>query len=245
MLLRTAGFWLALAVLLMLAGGCTVYDEFTALESDGSGVVEFRIAWPESIAGEPGFEAHLDDLLIWVDELPGLRLQRHEVMWSDEMLWADGALEFSALEALEPLGTRAAEELGVSNQLSIFEDSLGRVIFVRILDLSDELTEAAWLDGEPEWTIRTAFPGDVMVANTIDEHIDQGAGRVRWVFSAADLRQVPQKMRVVMARPFDREGMEYLWYTGFVILMIAVWLYRVRSRLRARLASSDQDNSSR
>lgn len=243
MLLRTAGLWLA--VVLMLASGCTVYDEFTALESDGSGVVEFRIGWPDSIAGEPGFEARLDDTLAWIHDLPGLRLQRSEVVRSEDMLWADGALEFSSLEALEPLGTRAAEELGVSNQLSITEDSLGRVIFVRIMDLSDELAEADWLDDDPQWTIGTTFPGDVMVANTIDEHIDEGASRVRWVFSAADLRLVPQKMRVVMARPFDREGLEYLWYTGFALLAVAVWLYRLRRRLRARLAAGGQDTSSR
>ena len=238
---------LALAITVLILGGCVEYRESLVLERDGSGTVVMAIGVKDALlrATEVA-DAEMYDPVSAVTTLQGqqgLQIIESRTETREGTRWFHLALTFDSLDALNGID-RVEQYRGLFGKILLTENSAGQQVLTRTIhaNLPEKVGEsflpsliAPMFAGYP-WSYEVRFPAKVLVANgETDPGADGDAKVVRWRFNLGDLVAEPRVMRATFARTgVGPAGIG----VGVVLMVIGIVVVQIMQRRRKRAVPS-------
>ena len=233
----------ALALTLLLLGGCLDYEEEMWLNSDLSGRVAMNISVKEDLVrGHTGFEKDMteDGIRRDVERIPGVKLESFESFRDSGRVIAKIRLTFDSIEKLTRHETGLAESSPASllGSVTVWEEG-GKIVLERSLralpsaksrGAGEDLVAkglGSLLFSKNFLAYKLHVPGELITANT--QRIEGAARTVGWKFTLAQALREPPVMRVEWKKPFP-----LLWVmAGGIVLAVAIGLI-LKKMLRHR-----------
>ena len=202
---------LALALTVLLLGGCVEYRESLVLERDESGTLVMAIGVEDALlrAAEVVESATYDpaSAISALGEQNGLQVIENRSETRDGMRWLHVTLTFDSLAALNGID-RIEQYRGLFGEVVLTENAAGQRVLTRTVrtKIRDNPVEsflpsliAPMLAGYP-WSYEVRFPARVVESNGKTVARAGDAKVVRWRFTLGDLVAEPRVMRATFAR---------------------------------------------
>ena len=236
----------ALALCVLVLGGCVEYRESLVLERDGSGTVVMAIGVREALlrAAEVAESGMYDpaSALGALQEQQGLQVIESRTEIREGTRWLHLVLTFESLAVLNGID-RIEQYRGLFGTVALSEDASGRRVFTRTIHarLPEKLGKsflssfiAPMFAGYP-WSYEARLPAKVLESNGGSAGGGGDAKLVRWRFNLGDLVAGPRVMRATFARTgVGPAGIA----VGAALMVAGIVAVRILQRRRKRAGAS-------
>ena len=236
----------ALALSVLILGGCVEYRESLVLERDGSGTVVMAIGVNETLlrAAEVAESGLYDpaSALTALQAQPGLQVIERRTETREGMRWLHLVLTFESLAALSGID-RIEQYRGLFGTVALSENASGQRVLTRTIHarLPDKVEKSflpsllAPMFARYPWSYEVRFPAKVLESNGESAGGEGDAKLVRWRFNLGDLVSEPRVMRATFARTgVGPAGIA----VGAVLMMAGIVAVRILQRRRKRIGTS-------
>ena len=239
-------FVLALALTVMVLGGCVEYRESLVLERDASGTVVMAIGVNEALmrAAEVADTELYDPASVAeaLQALHGLQVVESRTEAGDGRRWLHFILAFDSLDALNGID-RIEQYRGLFGKVTLAENPAGQQLLTRTIRINRSAKAeesflpsliAPMLAGY-SWNYEARLPAKVLESNGETADPEGGARVVRWQFNLGELVAGPRVMRAT----FARTGIGPMGIgVGAALMLIGIAAAWVMQRRRRRAGAS-------
>ena len=237
----------ALALSVLILGGCVEYRESLVLERDGSGTVVMAIGVNETLlrAAEVAESGLYDpaSVLTALQAQQGLQILESRTETREGTRWLHLVLTFESLAALNGVD-RIEQYRGLFGTVALSENASGQRVLTRTIHarLPDKVAGSflpsllAPMFTRYSWSYEVRFPARVVESNGETATDPEGGEKVvRWRFNLGDLVAEPRVMRATFARTgVGPAGIG----VGVALMVIGIAVAWVMQRRRNRAGAS-------